>query len=174
VPGVSDRDQRLVPRLMAVLDTIESDAEIVAAVRNLRRIGGPGFFMRNHGEEPDTVSLIDERQEVSVKLRALGGILMRAVGNGFNDTRVRRTAEALMGRMGAGRVRMGDVRVTLAALLDVFRAFQAEVAAAEARASHGHVHSVTMAADNMNPETLRHVMELMSTMMSARRPPGSR
>jgi hypothetical protein len=65
-------DTRRVPRLLAILDSIETPAEIVATVHRLRKTLGPGGFAKLAAEPDRLVSLKSPDHAIGVRLRALG------------------------------------------------------------------------------------------------------
>ena len=106
------RDERLLPRLLASLDTLTNDAEIAEVVRQVRRIRGPAAFT---GPMGDKVPLIDDREDVAMQLRRLGHVLRFGMPpNSQHAKAVAQIAAALT--LGAQWAPAADVRATLAVL----------------------------------------------------------
>jgi len=120
---MTPRDQRLLLRLQASLDTLENDGEIAAVVRQIRRIRGGGAFGSNSTPPPDRLSLIDERPMVQAAMRKLGHTLRFAAGSmGIETESLVRLGEALA--MGAQWAPGNEARAALACmacLLDFMR-----------------------------------------------------
>jgi len=69
---MSDRDTRLLARMLDALGTAENDTEIAQMVRQVRRIGGNDFFKAKGQQRQETaVSLADNRIHVRQKLHLL-------------------------------------------------------------------------------------------------------
>jgi hypothetical protein len=116
---MSDRDLRLLPRLLGCLDTLETDAEIIATVRRIQATF-PGHFTRLANlfdAGIGDVCLDYGDREMNIRLRGLG-IMLRLVS--YPDPVVQaallRTREAMIV---LGNVNPRDLVITLACLRDV-------------------------------------------------------
>lgn len=118
---MSERDTRLLPRLIASLDTLDNDAEIAGVVRQIRRIAGAGFFERG---VPDVIPIpvgeiwLDHPdREIAVRIRGLG-LMLRLASDPHPDiaAALHRTREAMIS---GGAVACRDLVVTLGCLRDI-------------------------------------------------------
>lgn len=123
---MTPRDAALLPRLLLALDTLESEAEIVQAVLQVRRIlrGEKSSLSKLAENIPksihaDQISLSDDRQAVAVRLRGLGQLLSfaRHPDRATDEALDRARAALLQGTSVAGE----DLRVALACLRDLLK-----------------------------------------------------
>ena len=124
---MTPRDAALLPRLLLALDTLESEAEIVQAVLQVRRIlRGEKLSLtelaKNIPEnitDHDQISMSDDRHTVAVRLRGLGHLLSfaRHPDRATDEALDRARAALLQGTSVAGE----DLRVALACLRDLLK-----------------------------------------------------
>jgi hypothetical protein len=124
---MTPRDAALLPRLLLALDSLENDAEIVLAVRQVRRIlsterSSLSKLAQNITENitvRDQISMNDDRQAVAVRLRGLGQLLSfaRHPDRATEAALDRARAAMLQGTSVAGE----DLRVALACLHDLLK-----------------------------------------------------
>lgn len=182
LPSVTDRDQRLVPRLLGVLDTIESDAEIIAAVRNLRRIRGTGFFTGLANPTPSPVYLRDLPIDVARKLHSFAAVLRRIATKEAEPLVAASLQRFVLALEGAGPFEAADLAFALAVIHDGMRAVSERLRDAETaldarrRAQDGAPHNqfTVHAGDlsGLNIQELRQVMGVMQGMTAGGLPRG--
>lgn len=122
---MTTRDERLLPRLLASLETLTNDAEIAEVVRQIRRIRGPGAFA---GAPPttDRLQLTDDRWEVANGLRKLG-MAMRFM-QPVDEASWRRMAETGAAlSMGAQWIPGPDARLMLAGVCALIESLRSEL-----------------------------------------------
>jgi hypothetical protein len=120
---MNERDSRLLPRLIASLDTLDNEAEIVGAVRQIRRVAGADFF-RNLVPDvipivTDDVSLDHPDREIAMRLRGLG-LILRLATHPHPDVSAAlyRTREAMIAGTHVSR---SDLLITVACLRDMIQ-----------------------------------------------------
>lgn len=126
-----DHDKRLLPRLLAMLDTLDDSNEIAVVVRHIRRIAGPAAF----STLGDTVSCQTDEHSLTVRLRSLGIALSRMHEEGMTPQTAHAVAATSRGLMEGGTIRKSDLLLCLAVMRDLL---EAERAATVDSAHAGH------------------------------------
>jgi hypothetical protein len=118
---MDDRGARLLPRLFARLDTVESEGEIASTVLCIRAMAGPAAFSGALiGANEDTVPLTHPDRRVVARLRSLSTMLRYAgPADDEGEALLQRVARALWD---GTPVERADLLVVLAYLPDLLRA----------------------------------------------------
>lgn len=121
---MNDRDARLLPRLLDVLNTADNEQELGMAVLQVRRIlatDGKRItdLMKPAPAAGDMIDLEDERQEIAVRLRDLGLMLRFAA---HAEPEMAALLQQMAMALAAGKkVTHANVRVLLACLRDLIK-----------------------------------------------------
>lgn len=149
-PSLSpERDIRLLPRLLAMLGTLQNDGEIAQVVRQIQRIAGPQCF----ATLGDTFSFQSDVHSLNTRLRSLGVALSRYHEEGMTPQTAHAVAATSRGLMEGGTVRRSELLLSLSVMRDLL---QAERSATADSAHAGH-------AD------LRAAMEALSEIITRQR-----
>lgn len=115
----AQRDAKLLPRLMAMLDTLTNEAELLSTLQRIRKIAGADYFAALVADARPAEPLVLTHADLGVSRRLRGlGLMLRLVRHPDSATEMalQRTRDALVT---GGAVAPADLTLTLACLRDL-------------------------------------------------------
>lgn len=163
---MNDRDARLLPRLIEILDSADNERELGMAVLQIRRIQAgeqkkvSDLLKLVAGGQKQAMPIADNRQEVYWRLRDLGRVLNSV---GHDDPEVMRVISVASARLqqGNGEISFDDLRQLLATMRDLYRELFARVGVPQTPPDGQRPGSAPAFGEPLTAEVLKRMMEVL-------------